>query len=102
MQAVEAVAQIKAAQAALEEAAVAVKGKLEHPQTELRALPTRAAEVAEAAVIVALLLEYHKLAAQALSSSATLAQPNSWLVALSPSLVVMSYTHLHQQDSWLR
>jgi len=41
------------------------------------------------------------LAAQVLSSSATLALPNSWLVVLSPSLVVMSSTHSHQLDTWL-
>jgi hypothetical protein len=38
-------------------------------------------------------------AALALSSSATLAQPNKWLGALSPSLVVMSSTHSHQADT---
>jgi hypothetical protein len=37
------------------------------------------------------------LGALALSSSATLVQPNKWLVVLSPSLVVMSSTHSHRQ-----
>jgi hypothetical protein len=66
-----AVAQTMAAQVALEGAAAAVKDKHQQPQTELRVLLTQVAVVAEAAVIVVLLLEYQKLAALALSSFLT-------------------------------